>query len=69
MVPGAQGKVGPTLSDLREQVYIGGVVRNTPDNLVGWIVDPQHFSPGSAMPRTGITEGEARDVAAFLYMR
>ncbi len=66
-LPGADGKVGPDLPALRERVYVGGVLRNTPDNLVQWIVDPQRFSPRSAMPATGITEAEARDVAAYLY--
>lgn len=66
-VPGADGKVGPDLADLRERVYVGGVLWNSSDNLIGWIVDPQRFSPHSAMPATGITEAEARDVAAYLY--
>lgn len=66
-VPGADGKVGGALDGLREQVYLGGVLTNTPDNLVQWIVSPQRFSPNTAMPTTGITEAEARDVAAYLY--
>jgi cytochrome c1 len=66
-VPGADGKVGSSLADLRERVYVGGVARNTAANLVGWIVDPQRYSPRSAMPATGITPDEARDVAAYLY--
>jgi mono/diheme cytochrome c family protein len=36
---------------------------------VRWIVSPQTFSPRSAMPATGISEAEARDVAAWLYSR
>jgi cytochrome c2 len=67
--PGADGKVGPALSGIRERVYVGGVLQNTPANLIGWIVDPPRFSPRSAMPATGITEAEARDVAAYLYTR
>lgn len=66
-VPGADGKVGAPLQDLRERVYIAGVAPNNADNLVQWIVNPQVLSPRSAMPATGITESEARDVAAFLY--
>jgi cytochrome c2 len=66
-VPGADGQVGPDLSGLKDRVYVGGVLRNTPDDLIHWIVDPQRFSPHSAMPVTGITEAEARDVAAYLY--
>ncbi|HEX3952838.1 MAG TPA: c-type cytochrome [Stellaceae bacterium] len=66
-VPGADGKVAPPLSGLLDRVYIGGTARNTPENLVAWIVKPQDFSPHSAMPETGISAAEARDVAAFLY--
>ena len=64
---GADGKVAPPLQELRKRVYIAGKVQNTPENLVRWIVSPQALAPGSAMPQTGISEGEARDVAAFLY--
>jgi len=66
-VTAADGQVAPQLSGLRKRVYIGGVLRNTPQNLIAWIVDPQRFSPNSAMPATGISAGEARDVAAYLY--
>jgi cytochrome c1 len=45
------------------------VVPNSPENLVRWIVAPQIFSPRSAMPATGISEAEARDVATYLYSR
>ena len=64
---GADGKVAPPLEGLRKRVYIAGKVQNTPENLVRWIVSPQALAPGSAMPQTGISESEARDVAAFLY--
>jgi cytochrome c2 len=66
-VPGADGLVGPPLSGLIHRVYIGGVAANSPDRLIQWIVQPQQLSPNSAMPTTGITEAEARDVAAYLY--
>jgi cytochrome c2 len=66
-LPGADGKVGPALSGLRERVFIAGVLPNTADNLIGWIVDPRAYSPGSAMPVTGISKAEARNVAAWLY--
>lgn len=66
-ISGADGQVGPDLSNLRKRVYIGGVANNTADNLVRWIVSPQSLSPRSAMPATGISESEARDVAAYLY--
>jgi cytochrome c len=66
-IPGGDGQVGASLADLRSRVYIAGIAANTPDNLVQWIVTPQTYSPRTAMPRTGITESEARDVAAYLY--
>jgi len=66
-VPGANGKVATSLENLRQRVFIAGVLRNSPDNLVSWIVSPQSFIPNNAMPATGITDAEARDVAAYLY--
>jgi len=66
-IAGADGKVGGPLSHLSQQVYIGGVANNTPENLTAWIVSPQRFSQNSAMPATGVTEAEARHLAAYLY--
>ncbi|WP_456842992.1 c-type cytochrome [Bradyrhizobium sp. USDA 4486] len=66
-LPGGDGQVGGSLADLRQRVYIAGVAPNSPDNLVRWIVAPQTFSPRTAMPATGISASEARDIAAYLY--
>jgi cytochrome c len=66
-LPGADGKVGPPLAGLRQRVFIAGKLSNTPDNLINWIVQPRAYSPDSAMPATGISRDEARDVAAWLY--
>src|SRR4051812_33419481 len=68
-VPGGDGRVGGSLAGLRQRVYIAGVTTNSPDNLVRWIVSPQAFSSQTAMPASGISEPEARDVAAYLYAR
>jgi len=68
-VAGADGQVGGPLAGILHRVYVGGVVTHTPENLVQWIVSPQQLSPRSAMPATGIGEAEARDVAAFLYVK
>ncbi|MDK4732301.1 c-type cytochrome [Rhizobium sp. CNPSo 3490] len=68
-IEGADGKVGGDLSGLRERVYIAGVLNNSTDNLIAWIVAPQAHSPKTAMPTTGISEQEARDLAAYLYAR
>ncbi len=68
-IPGGDGQVGGPLTGIKHRVYIGGAVPNSPDTLVRWIVSPQTFSPRSAMPATGISEAEARDVATYLYSR
>jgi cytochrome c2 len=66
-VPGATGHVGPDLTGLARRVYVAGVTTHTVDHLTAFIVDPQRVDAKSAMPRTGITAAEARDVAAYLY--
>jgi cytochrome c len=69
-LPGAAepaGQVGPDLTQMARRVYVGGVLTNTPDNLIAFIVDPRSIDPKSAMPTTGISLEEARDVAAYLY--
>jgi cytochrome c len=68
-VSGANGNVGPRLDDLRGRVFISGGLANTPDNLIRWITNPQSVAPHTAMPSTGISEAEARNIAAFLYSR
>lgn len=66
-VPGANGVVGPPLDGFARRVYVAGMLRNTPDNLIRWIEDPQAIVPGNAMPRLGIGDRDAKDIAAFLY--
>jgi cytochrome c len=66
-IPGADGQTGTPLIGLSKHVYIAGVLENRSDNLVAWIVSPQSFSPQTAMPNTGISEQEAKDLAAYLY--
>jgi hypothetical protein len=36
-IEGANGLVGPSLSQVGDRVYIAGVLRNTPDNMVVWL--------------------------------
>lgn len=66
-VPGAQGRVGPVLKDLRSQGYIAGMLPNTADNLVRWIREPQVVAPGNAMPDLEVTQADAQNIAAYLY--
>ena len=46
--------------------YAGRLV-NEPDAMIVWIRDRQHLRSPSAMPTLGVTEQEARDIAAYLY--
>lgn len=66
-VPGADGLIGPSLAGIANRVYVGGVVTNTPQNLIRWIMDPQAIDAKTAMPAVGVTEDQARDIAAYLY--
>ncbi len=66
-VVGANRHIGPTLSGIADRQYIAGVLPNTPANMVQWIQKPNAIAPMSAMPDLGVTEKDARDIAAFLY--
>lgn len=66
-VAGADGSVGPPLHRIGTRTYIAGYIQNSPDNMADWIEDPQRALPGNAMPRMGIPQKDARDIAAFLY--
>lgn len=67
-VEGANSLVGPPLMGLRQRTYIGGVAANSATNLERWLMHPQAFSPRTAMPDLGLTEDQARDIAAYLYL-
>jgi len=66
-VTGARGSVGPSLRGLADRAYVGGVLPNEPGGLVRWLVNPTIHAPQTAMPDLGVTEDEARDMAAYLY--
>lgn len=69
-IPGiedAQGTVGPPLIFWSRRSYIAGSLPNAPENLVRWVRAPSSVEPGTAMPTLGLSEQQARDVAAYLY--
>ena len=66
-VTGARGSVGPPLNGFSERAYVAGVLPNEPGGLVRWLMNPPAHSPETAMPDLGVTEPEARDMAAYLY--
>ncbi|ODA66765.1 Cytochrome c oxidase subunit 2 precursor [Methyloligella halotolerans] len=65
-IQGANGLVGPPLDQMARRIYIAGKLRNSPDNMVRWILNPQKVSPGNAMPDMGLTESQAEDITAYL---
>jgi cytochrome c2 len=66
-VAAAEGDVGPPLAGIARRVYLGGVLPNTPDNMVRWIRAPQKIDPLTAMPDLHVTEPHARAMVAHLY--
>lgn len=66
-VRGARGSVGPPLTGIAGRMYIAGLLTNTPENLMRWIRDPPGVDSLTAMPDVGVTEPDARDIAAYLY--
>jgi cytochrome c2 len=65
----ATGMVGPPLDGIALRTIIAGHLANNPPNMEKWIRDPQHVSPGTAMPDLNVGEEDARDITAFLYTR
>ena len=66
-VDGADGLVGPSLAGIASRSYVGGVLTNAPENMIRWIVDPKGVDSLTAMPATGVSAGDARHIAAYLY--
>jgi len=66
-VAGAHGSVGPSLENFADRAYVAGIVSNRPGELIDWLMRPAALAPDTAMPDLGLTEPEARDLAAYLY--
>ena len=59
--------VGPDLTHVASRTHIAaGALTNTPENLAGWIADPQGIKPGSTMPQVGLKPEELTAVTAYL---
>ena len=69
-IPGirnADALVGPPLTHMAARTYIGGVMKNNPDNMIRWLLDPPGVDPMTAMPNLRLSDTDARDVASYLY--
>jgi cytochrome c2 len=65
-VKGADALVGPPLIHWARRSYIAGELANTPANLIIWLENPKAVEPGTDMPNLGISEQDARSIAAYL---
>jgi cytochrome c len=68
-IPGirdAHGVFGPPLIAMGSRTVIAGNFPNVPENLVHWVQAPTSMKPKTAMPDLGLTDQQARDVAAYL---
>jgi mono/diheme cytochrome c family protein len=65
-VVGPNAPVGPPLERIGARGFLGGVLPNTPENMVRWLRAPQEVNPRTAMPDLGVSERDARDIAAYL---
>jgi cytochrome c2 len=66
-IVGAHGRVGPSLEGIAGHSYVAGQLPNQPLNLERWIQHPHSIHPDSLMPELGLTDGQTRDIAAYLY--
>lgn len=64
--PGREARVGPPLEGIAARATLGGVLRNSPENMIRWLRSPQAVAPLTAMPDLGVTERDAQDIAAYL---
>jgi cytochrome c oxidase subunit 2 len=61
------GLIGPDLTHMgSRKTLAAGILPNTLENMTAWIRDPAAIKPGVKMPSLGLSEGEARAVAAYL---
>src|SRR4051794_25793167 len=61
-VSGADGMIGPSLEKMAGRAYIGGVLKNTPTNMLRWLHDPPGVDPMTAMPNLHLTDQQERDL-------
>lgn len=69
-IPGvlnANATVGPPLTQVALRSYLAGRIQNTPENMMNWIRNPRGVDEKTAMPATGVTIRDSRDIVAYLY--
>ena len=63
----ATGVHGPDLTHLKSRrLLAAGLLTNTPEHLMDWIINAQRLKPGSRMPSMVLSETERSALATFL---
>ena len=65
-IAGSMGTKGPALKGVANRARIGADLPNTPENLINWLMNPLRYDRYTDMPNQGISEPEARNIAAYL---
>jgi mono/diheme cytochrome c family protein len=65
-IVGPETNVGPPLHDFGRRLTLPGAQPQTQAQLVLWLRQPQALHPQTAMPALGVSERDARDIAAYL---
>ncbi len=61
------GVLGPDLTHFGSRTTLAaGLLPNGPQTVAAWLKDPQAVKPGAKMPNLGLTDDEARALAAYL---
>src|SRR5204862_8000749 len=61
------GMLAPDLTHFGSRAMLAaGMWPNTPENVAAWVRDPQRLKPGVKMPTLGLTDEQAKAVAAYL---
>jgi cytochrome c oxidase subunit 2 len=64
---GVGGALGPDLTHLASRrTLAAGRLENNPDNLAGWLANPQALKPGNQMPRLDLSADDLRDLVDYL---
>ena len=63
----SEAMVGPPLTRMAARSYLAGSRQNNASNLIQFIQHPRAVRNDTAMPEIGLTDEEARDIAAYLY--
>jgi cytochrome c2 len=59
--------VGPPLTRMASRGYLAGNMENNAANMIRFIQHPRQVHNDTAMPEMGLSDTDARDIAAYLY--